>query len=63
MNKVNMVGDEQLLMSLPKAAKLLNLSTRSIRRHFELVHIGRTARVRVADIQKMINHNGVDHHV
>ncbi|WP_331293269.1 MULTISPECIES: hypothetical protein [Methylobacterium] len=55
MNKINMVGDEQLLMSLPKAAKVLDLSTRSIRRHFELVRIGGAVRVRVADIQKKID--------
>ena len=63
MSKEDTVNSEQLLMSVPRAAKALDLSIRSVRRHFELVHIGRTARVRVADIQKMIDRKGVGHHV
>ncbi len=54
MNNVKVVGDEQLLMSLPKAAKVLNISNRSVRRHFELVRIGGAVRVCIADVQKKI---------
>lgn len=58
-----MPGDEQLLMSLPKAAKMLDLSTRSVRKHFDTVKIGGALRVRVADIQKKIDSKGPTNHV
>jgi predicted ArsR family transcriptional regulator len=62
MSENNMAGDEQLLLSLPKAAKMLDLSTRSVRRHFDLVKIGGAVRVRVADIQKKIDSKGLSNH-
>ncbi len=62
MSEKNTAGDEQLLLSLPKAAKMLDLSTRSVRRHFDLVKIGGAVRVRVADIQKKINSKGLKIH-
>lgn len=62
MSENNMAGDEQLLLSLPKAAKMLDLSTRSVRRHFDLVKIGGAVRVRVADIQKKIDSKGPANH-
>lgn len=62
MSENNMAGNEQLLLSLPKAAKMLDLSTRSVRRHFDLVKIGGAVRVRVADIQKKINSKRLSNH-
>lgn len=62
MSENNMVGDDQLLLSLPKAAKILDLSQRSVRRHFDLVKIGGAVRVRVADIQKKIDSKGPYNH-
>lgn len=59
----NNMADEQLLLSLPKAAKMLDLSTRSVRKHFDLVKIGGAVRVRVADIQKKIDSKGLSNHV
>ncbi|MDO9427356.1 MAG: hypothetical protein Q7T93_11050 [Methylobacterium sp.] len=52
----------ELLVSLPKAAKMLDLSARSVRRHFDLVKIGGAVRVRVADIQQKINSTGQKSH-
>ena len=62
MSENNMAGNEQLLLSLPKAAKMLDLSTRSVRRHFDLVKIGGAVRVRVGDIQKKINSKRLSNH-
>ncbi|GJD32821.1 hypothetical protein PMNALOAF_4100 [Methylobacterium adhaesivum] len=59
MTKTNNIDTSpELLVSLPKAAKMLDLSARSIRRHFDLVKIGGAVRVRVADIQKKIDSTG-----
>ena len=63
MSENNTAGDDQLLLSLPKAAKMLDLSTRSVRRHFDLVKIGGAVRVRVADIKKKIDSKGPTNHV
>lgn len=54
---------EDLLISLPKAAKRLDISVRSVRRHFDLVRIGGAVRVRIADIQRKIESKGERSHV
>lgn len=58
----NINASDELLVSLPKAAKWLNVSDRTIRRHFDLVKIGGAVRVRVADIQKKIDSKGQQCH-
>lgn len=61
--KINSINtSDELLVSLPKAAKWLNVSDRTIRRHFDLVKIGGAVRVRVADIQKKIDSTGQQSH-
>ena len=60
--KINTSASEELLISLPKAAKQLDVSVRTVRRHFDLIHIGGSVRVRVADILKKIDSKGQQSH-
>lgn len=62
MSENNMAGNDQLLLSVPKAAKTLGVCERTVRRHFDLVKIGGAVRVRVADIQKKIDSKGPTNH-